>query len=58
MSINHLKHIINGEKVPGTSGRIFDIYNPASGKIIRQIEGASSKDTKHAIEVSNAAFKE
>ena len=58
MSINHLKHIINGEKVSGTSGRIFDIYNPASGKIIRQIEGASSKDTKKAIEISNAAFKE
>ena len=57
MSINHLKHIINGEKVSGTSGHIFDNYNPASGKIIRQIEGASSKDTKKAIEISNAAFK-
>jgi len=57
MSINHLKHIINGEKVSGTSGNIFDIYNPASGKVIRQIEGASSKDTKKAIEISNAAFK-
>ena len=53
MSINHLKHIINGEKVSGTSGRIFDIYNPASGKIIRQIEGASSKDAQKAIEISN-----
>lgn len=58
MSINHLKHIINGEKVSGTSGHIFDIYNPATGKIIRQIEGASSKDTQKAIEISNAAFKE
>lgn len=57
MSINHLKHIINGEKVSGTSGNIFDIYNPASGNIIRQIEGASSEDTKKAIEISNAAFK-
>ena len=57
MSINQLKHIINGEKVSGTSGNIFDIYNPASGKVIRQIEGASSKDTKKAIEISNAAFK-
>ena len=57
MSINHLKHIINGEKVSGTSGHIFDIYNPASGNIIRQIEGASSEDTKKAIEISNAAFK-
>ena len=57
MSINHLKHIINGEKFSGTSGHIFDIYNPASGNIIRQIEGASSEDTKKAIEISNAAFK-
>jgi len=57
MSINKLKHIINGEKVSGTSGHIFDIYNPASGNIIRQIEGASSEDTKKAIEISNAAFK-
>ncbi|MDE0949031.1 MAG: CoA-acylating methylmalonate-semialdehyde dehydrogenase, partial [Candidatus Thioglobus sp.] len=45
------------EKVSGTSGHIFDIYNPASGNIIRQIEGASSEDTKKAIEISNAAFK-
>jgi len=57
MSINQLKHIINGEKVSGTSGHIFDIYNPASGNIIRKIEGASSEDTKKAIEISNAAFK-
>ena len=42
MSINRLQHIIGGNKVAGNSGRIFDVYNPAKGEIIRQIEGVSA----------------
>ena len=57
MSINQLQHIIGGEKVSGSSGRIFDIYNPAKGKVIRQIEGAGSKDTENAIQAASNALE-
>ena len=40
MSINRLQHIIGDNKVAGSCGRIFDVYNPAKGEVIRQIEGA------------------
>ena len=53
MSINRLQHIIGGNKVAGNSGRIFDVYNPAKGEIIRQIEGVSAKDTENVIQVAN-----
>ena len=43
MSINRLQHIIGGNKVTGVCGRIFDVYNPAKGEVIRQIEGASAQ---------------
>ena len=29
MSINRLQHIIGGNKVTGSCGHIFDVYNPA-----------------------------
>ena len=48
MPINRLHHIIDGNKVAGNCGRIFDVYNPAKGEVIRQIEGASTKDTADA----------
>ena len=51
-----LKHIINGEKVTGTSKSVFDIYNPATGKCIRQMQGASVNDTKEAIAAAKQAL--
>ena len=51
-----LKQIVDGKKVSGSSGHIFDIYNPASGNIIMQIEGASANDTAGAIKIANKAF--
>jgi len=57
MSINRLQHIIDGNKVAGSCGRIFDVYNPAKGEVIRQIEGASAKDTADAIQVASNALQ-
>jgi len=57
MSINRLQHIIGGNKVSGSCGRIFDVYNPAKGEIIRQIEGVSAKDTENAIQVASNALQ-
>ena len=57
MSINRLQHIIGGKKVAGSCGRVFDVYNPAKGEVIRQIEGASTKDTADAIQVASNALQ-
>ena len=54
MSTPLLQNIINGEKVSGNSGRIFDIYNPATGQITKQVEGASASDTANAIAAASA----
>ena len=32
-------HYIGGRVVPGTSGRQQAVYNPASGRVARQVEG-------------------
>ena len=53
-----LKHIINGKKVEGSSSTIFDIYNPAIGKVIRQMQGVSANDTKAAITAAKNALPE
>lgn len=58
MSIQHLQHIINGTQTSGSSGRVFDIYNPAIGQVSKQIEGASAADTAQAIAVANDKFAE
>jgi len=50
-----LQHIINGEKVTGSSTKSFDIYNPATGKIIRSIQGANADDVKAAITAAKDA---
>ena len=51
-----LQHIINGEKVTGSASKVFDIYNPATGQKIRQIQGASAGDVKTAITVAKNAL--
>jgi len=52
----YLQHIINGNKVAGSAKNIFDIYNPATGKVIRKIKGASADDVKEAVDVAKNAF--
>ena len=48
-----LQHIIDGDKVTGTSETLFDIYDPSTGKITKQIQGASANDVQKAIKVAN-----
>lgn len=43
---------INGKKINGTSDKEFDIYDPATGKIIQTFQGASAGDVKSAIQVA------
>ena len=48
-----LQHIIDGDNVTGTSETLFDIYDPSTGKITKQIQGASANDVQKAIKVAN-----
>ena len=54
--MNKLKHIINGKKVEGNSKTLFNIYNPASGRVTSQIYGVNRDDTNLAVEVAHKAF--
>ena len=55
-NIISLQHIINGEKTIGNAITVFDIYNPATGKIIRQMQGANADDVNAAVSVAKHAF--
>ncbi|MEJ2178150.1 MAG: aldehyde dehydrogenase family protein, partial [Gammaproteobacteria bacterium] len=51
-----LHHYIGGKKVPGTSDRAGDIYNPATGQITKQVPLASRAEVEEAIATAQAAF--
>ncbi len=44
-----LHHYIGGRKVDGTSGRFGDVYNPATGEIVKQAPFASADEVRAAI---------
>ncbi len=48
-------HLIKGEIVT-TGGPTQDVYNPASGEVIRQVEMADSATVEQAIAAAEAAF--
>ena len=48
-------HYIGGRLVAGTSGRRGDVYNPALGEVIRQVDFASQAEVRQAVEVAKAA---
>ena len=51
-----ISHYINGEVVPGQSGRRGDIYNPAIGEVIRKVDFANSAEVQSAVDAASAAF--
>jgi malonate-semialdehyde dehydrogenase (acetylating)/methylmalonate-semialdehyde dehydrogenase len=52
-----LKHLINGKKITGTSATKFNIYNPSTGKVVNQIQGASAMDVCQAVDAAALAFE-
>jgi len=48
-------HFINGRKVAG-HGRSQDVFNPATGKVVRQVALASKATVIDAIAAAEAAF--
>ncbi len=47
---------INGNWVDGEGGTTFDVVNPATGKLIRQVADASPAQVKEAIDAAHSAF--
>ena len=51
-----LGHFINGKKVEGSSGKFGDIFNPATGTIIKKVSFASQQDVNDAVQAATTAF--
>ncbi len=51
-----ISHYINGQTVAGASGRRGDIYNPAIGEVIRQVDFANGAEVQAAVDAAQAAF--
>ena len=56
MNIKTIGHYINGQHIAGTSGRLSDVYNPATGEVQAYLANASITETKAAISAAEAAF--
>ena len=50
-----LFHFINGKRVPGTSGRFADVFNPATGEIQARVPLASKEELDAAVASAAAA---
>ena len=51
-----LHHYIDGKFVEGNSDRFGDIYNPATGDVVKQVPLASATEVEAAIASAQAAF--
>ncbi len=52
------KMYIDGEWTEGTSGKVLDIVNPATGKVFAQVYESSLEDTRLAIAAAKKSFYE
>jgi malonate-semialdehyde dehydrogenase (acetylating) / methylmalonate-semialdehyde dehydrogenase len=51
-----LYHMIGGRRVPGTSGRFADVFNPATGEVASRAPLASADEVDQAVRNAAAAF--
>ncbi|KAA0590315.1 malonate-semialdehyde dehydrogenase (acetylating)/methylmalonate-semialdehyde dehydrogenase [Azospirillum lipoferum] len=49
-------HFINGAPVEGTSGRLGDVYNPATGRNTAKVPLATAAEVDRAVAAARAAF--
>lgn len=52
----NLYHYIQGQKVPGTSDRLGDVYNPATGAVSKRVPLASAEEVRQAIRAAADAL--
>ncbi|MEL6583753.1 MAG: CoA-acylating methylmalonate-semialdehyde dehydrogenase [Pseudomonadota bacterium] len=53
--MEELSHYLNGKRVPGTSGRFADVWNPAVGEVQAKVPLASPEELNLAVEQAKAA---
>lgn len=51
------KAFINGEWVAASSGKTFEVVNPANGKVIGSVPDMDAADTEKAVQVAYKAFQ-
>jgi malonate-semialdehyde dehydrogenase (acetylating)/methylmalonate-semialdehyde dehydrogenase len=51
-----VNHYINGRRVENPSNRLGDVFNPATGKIIRQVPLATSGEVNEAVAAARKVF--
>ncbi|MBC7698183.1 MAG: CoA-acylating methylmalonate-semialdehyde dehydrogenase [Bacteroidia bacterium] len=51
-----INHYINGQHTEGTSTRLSDVYNPATGELQAQLRNATVEDVNTAITAAQKAF--
>jgi len=51
-----LTHYIDGKLLEGRSGRFGDVFNPATGKVQKQVPLASADELDTAVKAASAAF--
>jgi malonate-semialdehyde dehydrogenase (acetylating) / methylmalonate-semialdehyde dehydrogenase len=54
--IQSVPHWIGGHRVPGTSGRRGPVYDPATGRLAREVDFAAVEDVDAAVAAAKAAF--
>ncbi|MEM5461200.1 CoA-acylating methylmalonate-semialdehyde dehydrogenase [Paraburkholderia phytofirmans] len=55
-STDEVGHYINGERLPGRSGRFQDVFNPAAGQAARRVALADEEEVQQAVAAAQAAF--
>ena len=53
--MNTARHFVSGALWPGTSDRLGDVYNPATGSVSGRVALASTADVDHAVAAARAA---
>jgi malonate-semialdehyde dehydrogenase (acetylating)/methylmalonate-semialdehyde dehydrogenase len=56
LPVELVSHWINGERVAGSVARSGDVYNPATGEVIRRVPFAAKADVDRAVAAAKAAF--
>jgi malonate-semialdehyde dehydrogenase (acetylating)/methylmalonate-semialdehyde dehydrogenase len=51
-----LGHLIAGQAVAGTSGRFADVFDPATGRVTKQVPLANRQEVDAAVKAAAAAF--
>jgi malonate-semialdehyde dehydrogenase (acetylating)/methylmalonate-semialdehyde dehydrogenase len=55
-TVDILEHFIDGRRVPSTSARTGDVYNPATGQVARQVPMGTAAELGAAVEAAHSAF--